>query len=154
MLLGQKLQQHYHHFMPSLAVTLLADLLEKGSSLAGKLLLMHQTFQGEGEKLPPTKSSLKQHTSKANHQARIWNNAHIPFFDMPPPVGHGWIDENGKMVPLATLQNPAPDAVLELVQCSCAKSRYSANCSCKRNNLVCTGMCKCGADDVRKHSCQ
>ena len=80
--------------------------------------LLFRQFQGEGEKLPPTKAALKQHTNRANFQARIWNNAHIPIFNIPSPVGYGWIDEKGTMVALATLQNPAPDAVLELVQCS------------------------------------
>ena len=109
--------------------------------------LLFRQFQAEGKKLPPTKAALKQHTNRANFQAMIWNTAHMPFLYMPSPVGHGWIDEKGTMVPLTTLQNPAPDAVLELVQYSCAKSKCSANCSCRRNNLVCTEMCKCGADD-------
>ncbi len=89
-----------------------------------------------GRKLPPMTSALNKHINRANYEARIRNNAHIPSFEMPSPVGHGWIDENGKLVPLTTLQNPAPDAVLELVQCNCAKSRCSTNCSCRRNDLV------------------
>ncbi len=55
--------------------------------------------------------------------------------------------EKETMLALTTLQNRAPDAVLELVQCSCAKSMSSANCSCRRNNLVSTEMCKCGPDE-------
>ncbi len=66
---------------------------------------------------------------------------------MPSPVGNGWIDDNWKLVPLTTLQNLALAAVLELVQCNCAKSRCATNCSCRRNDLVCTEMWKCGADD-------
>ena len=37
---------------------------------------------------------------------------------------------------------PAPEAVIELVRCGCAKSRCSTNrCSCRKAQLNCTDLC-------------
>ena len=36
----------------------------------------------------------------------------------------------------------APDAVLELLACSCPKEYTIESCACLINNLKCTAMCK------------
>ena len=45
---------------------------------------------------------------------------------------------------------PAPDAVLDLVKCGCAKERCSTNrCQCWKAGLKCTDLCSCidGGDE-------
>lgn len=45
---------------------------------------------------------------------------------------------------------PAPDAVLDLVKCGCAKGRCSTNrCQCRKAGLKCTDLCSCidGGDE-------
>ena len=39
---------------------------------------------------------------------------------------------------------PAPEAVLELVNCKCKKSKcQTRSCTCFKNNLRCTEACSC-----------
>ena len=38
---------------------------------------------------------------------------------------------------------PAPDEILENVECSCKKGCASNRCSCVKANLSCTSLCKC-----------
>ena len=43
---------------------------------------------------------------------------------------------------------PAPDAVLQLVKCGCAKERCSTNrCQCRKAGLQCTVLCSCSDND-------
>ena len=49
-----------------------------------------------------------------------------------------------------TLLLPAPQAVIELVRCGCAKSRCSTNRrSCHKAQLSCIDLCGCSDDDDR-----
>ena len=42
------------------------------------------------------------------------------------------------------LRNPVADEVMELVSCSCRKSKYCTNqCLCKSHGLKCTDLCSC-----------
>ena len=47
--------------------------------------------------LPPCRSSLKMHIRRANYQCLIWCKADQATPDIPPPDGHGWYQENGKL---------------------------------------------------------
>lgn len=50
----------------------------------------------------------------------------------------------GEWVPVMTRLPPAPDAVLHLVKCGCAKERCSTNrCQCRKAGLKCTDLCSC-----------
>ena len=41
-------------------------------------------------------------------------------------------------------QLPVPEAILELINCNCIKSKCITNkCSCRANSLVCTDVCNC-----------
>ena len=42
---------------------------------------------------------------------------------------------------------PQTKAALQLVKCGCKKSNCSSKCSCQQNNLACTELCTCGADE-------
>ena len=47
--------------------------------------------------LPPCRSSLKMHIRKENYQCLILCKAEQATPDIPPPDGHGWYQENGKL---------------------------------------------------------
>ena len=47
--------------------------------------------------LPPCRSSLKMHIRRANDQCLIWCKEDQATPDIPPPDGHGWYQENGKL---------------------------------------------------------
>ena len=105
--------------------------------------------QAEAEKMPPTKDVLKYHILRAHYQAMVWSQAAIPQPTLPQPTMFGWKTEGEVFVPIITAQKVAPDTVLELVSCGCGISRCKTNiCSCRKQGLVCTEMCKCeGTDD-------
>ena len=47
--------------------------------------------------LPPSQAALTMHIKRANYQALVWKNAHVPNLKLPGPAeGHGWgIGDNG-----------------------------------------------------------
>lgn len=56
--------------------------------------------------------------------------------------------ENGNCRKQRTLDNhwmdgqPAPEAILDLLACNCARKCELPKCSCMANGLKCTDMCK------------
>eukprot|EP00795_Rhopilema_esculentum_P008785 gene8785-14815_t len=52
--------------------------------------------------------------------------------------------EEGMEVPIKCLELPAPQSVLELIKCGCkGRCKGRENCSCLKNGLSCTELCKC-----------
>ena len=62
--------------------------------------------------------------------------------DIPSPVGSGWCTEDGKLVIDWMGDQPAPQAVLEVLSCQCSRSCKLPSCSCVVNGLKCTDMCR------------
>ena len=83
---------------------------------------------------------------RANYQAMVWNNdIHVvPQPLLPSPDNFGWKLEDNKWLPVITTLPPAPEAVIQLVKCGCAKERCSTNiCQCRKANLNCIDLCSC-----------
>ena len=56
----------------------------------------------------------------------------------------GWlVDENGNLSINWMDSPPAPDGILENIECSCKKGCVSNHCACKLSKLSCTSVCKC-----------
>ena len=106
---------------------------------------LFKTKSFEGEKLPPTQSTLIPHIKRANFISRHDKSYKEPRPILPHPKDNGWEQKvDGKLEPVRCLDKPAPQAVLELVKCGCKGScRGKANCSCHKNGLSCTALCKC-----------
>ncbi|MES9884199.1 MAG: hypothetical protein ABW185_25415 [Sedimenticola sp.] len=102
--------------------------------------------QSEGQKLPPTKAALYQSILRAHYQSMIWAHDDIPNPQLPPATQYGWTEEDGACVPVPTTLPPAPDGIVELVKCSCKRSRCALRCSCRIHQLACTELCICEAD--------
>lgn len=98
----------------------------------------------EAEKLPPTLGALIPHVQRANLISIIGKGYKQPQPHIPSLTDNGWeTTSDGKVVsPKKCLELPAPQVVLELVKCGC-RLQCSKICSCKRNNLPCTAICKC-----------
>ena len=108
---------------------------------------------GNNESLPPTEAALIQYIRRAHYQAYIWYQSNVAIQNQPDPCLHGWQMIAGKLVCLPTTLPAAPSAVLELVSCSCKKSKcVGGNCSCKTANLVCTDLCQCNECDNEEPS--
>ena len=64
--------------------------------------------------------------------------------DIPDPNGYGWTTSEEGISIVWMLRSPAPDEILELVSCTCAKTKCSTQaCVCKNNGLKCTDLCGC-----------
>ena len=100
------------------------------------------------DNIPPTSGTWYQHILRAHMQAYIWNQDLVLHPEFPDPITLGWAqDVDRSFVPVLSLVPPAPTAVIELVRCGCGVSNCSRRCTCRQNNLVCTEMCNCGADE-------
>ena len=120
----------------------------KFKTLAALRWWMFSTKQILVEKLPPIKGTFLPAMRRVNYQAMVWarDDTSQPF--LPSPVGHGWTMEEGQLVPIMCELPCAPPEILQLVKCSCIKSRCAAPCKCRSNGLPCTEMCRCTGDDT------
>lgn len=74
----------------------------------------------------------------------IWNNDTVPNPEVPSPQEDGWNLEDDVWVPVMTKEQPAPNAVIQLVKCGCSKSKCdNTRCSCCKAGLSCTELCAC-----------
>ena len=96
----------------------------------------------EGEMLPTTQAALLPHLMRTNYIC-----THKKSYTTATPAlsrleDNGWAYEESVFIPVKCLSCPAPSAVIELVKCGC-KKLCKGNCSCAKNGLVCTPLCKC-----------
>ena len=104
---------------------------------------LYRTKALEGENLPPTKGALTQHIRRAWLAALIGKSYTSPCPDVPRPEDHGWYrDDSHKLKPVTSLILPVPESILELVKCVCKGKCVNKQCSCKKNDLPCSPMCK------------
>ena len=97
----------------------------------------------ESQQLPPCADCLKLHTQRASYQTAIWKRSLQGCPNAPSPIGHGWIQEDDKLVIKWMDGEPAPTAVLEFLSCPCTRSCKPSSCMCTINGLTCTD---CGCD--------
>ena len=89
--------------------------------------------------MPCTKDALVKHIRRSAYQAAIWRNALNAMVDYPAMTNHGWLVDNDGNVTIDWMDlPPAPDAILENVECNCKKGCGTNRCSCKKANLCCT----------------
>ena len=55
----------------------------------------------------------------------------------------GWSITDGKLSPILMTIDPVPKACMEIISCQCLKDCGTMRCKCRKNMLVCTGICKC-----------
>ena len=92
---------------------------------------------------PLTLATFEPHVKRAHVIATISRSYEKPMPQIPPLVGYGLEEsEDGSIVPIRGLKLPAPQAIVELVKCGC-RGQYSSRCSCIKNKLICTSLCKC-----------
>jgi hypothetical protein len=106
--------------------------------------------------LPPTHGALLPHIARANFVSMRDKSYTIALPSLPPIEQNGLFCEEGVYYPLRSLlPPPAPVAVLELSRCSCKTSCKGNRCTCYKNSLPCTPLCKCTEIDstntVRLH---
>ena len=99
----------------------------------------------ESHQLPPCKDTLQMHIKRANYQVAIWRRSLEQEPDIPGPEGHGWKikSHDGKNALVVDWMNgePAPQALLDFLACTCKKQCKLPQCDCMNNGLKCTDMC-------------
>ena len=106
----------------------------------------------EGEKLPPTRATLREHIHRAHFISMIWVTADEPCPRLPAPTDYGWVLENERLVPVRSTGLPAPLSILMLIKCNCkASSCTGSKCSCIHARMKCTELCGC-SDDCQNSS--
>lgn len=107
----------------------------------------YQMFKGgkyDEELLPPNQDSLDQHISRANYQCYIWRHATQPVLNLPNFCDYGWtVDDDGNVSIKWMTLAPAPDSILEFVNCKCKKGCETNRCSCLKAAMKCSDLCKC-----------
>ena len=96
------------------------------------------------DEMPCTKDALNKRIQRSACQAAIWKNALNATVDCPNIINHGWlVDENGNLSINWMDLPPAPDGILENIECSGKKGCVNNHCACKKAKLSCTSVCKC-----------
>ena len=98
-----------------------------------------------GEKLPLTMSNLIPAIKPVNYQALVWVQDDQTHPALPSGVDHLWHNmENGLLISVMCETTGALEAILQLMKCSCTKTRCPSPCKCLRSSLPCTSRCACG----------
>ena len=96
----------------------------------------------ESNQLPPCNDMLRKLSLRANYPSAVWRRRLQRWPDIPSPVGSGWCTEDGTLVIDWMGDQPAPQAVLEVLSCQCSRSCKLPSCSCIVSGMKCTDMCR------------
>ena len=105
------------------------------------------------KKLPPTDANLQLHVLRAHLQMLLWKAAdqRDPPEEARNIANFGWNIEGSAITPAVSTAPVAPQALLDVVSCSCTaeyKACSSTRCSCNSEGLSCTDYCKCEGGDI------
>ncbi len=105
------------------------------------------------DKLPPTYDAYINHIKRVNYQLYIWTHADQAMLNIPQPIGIGWQLEDGKLVPIHTTKESAPDTILEFIYCGESCKCKTQCCSCRKQGLICTDVCRCNSETCTNREC-
>ena len=99
----------------------------------------------ESETLPPCRATLVPHIQRTDFVSRIHKSYNQTHPVLPALTESGWKrnEKTGFLLPVHCLVPPVPLAMLELIKCGCVGDCSSMQCSCHKNMLKCTSLCKC-----------
>ena len=104
------------------------------------------------QKLPPTERAAIYHSLRVHLQIIQWRNIGDEGFHLTA-TDWGWELREGKLAPITTNIEVAPDSLLKFVRCHCkvaSKSTCGTNkCTCVRNGIRCVASC----GDCRGQDC-
>ena len=99
----------------------------------------------ESRQLPPCRECLVKSAQRANYQAAKWRCLEQDP-RTPSLVGRGWKlgrEEGIEQLIVHWMEGqPAPEALVNLLACSCPRMCELPKCACLSNGLGCTDMCR------------
>ena len=91
-----------------------------------------------------TMRCLVQHINRANFQAASWCECLSAEVNLPSPVGYGWTLKNDDKLDITWMTRPpAPQSLVECVECKCKTGCLNMRCSCRKAELKCAYLCLC-----------
>jgi len=94
------------------------------------------------EKLPPTERAAFYHCLRVHLQVVTWMTLGSTNIE---PTEWGWKNEGGRLTPIATDLEPAPEDLLKVIRCNCKSSAanqcFTNLCTCRKNGLHCIAAC-------------
>jgi hypothetical protein len=125
-----------------------------GTAMSKVRYLMYTKKSGKLMKLmslPPTEQNLILHIQRAHLQTILAKSADL----LAPPelniTEYGWEIKDGVPVPETANQPPGPQALMDVVRCSCkseGKACKTASCGCQRVKISCTLYSACDNSDA------
>ena len=88
------------------------------------------------QSLPPTLAAAKYYSLRVYFQIRKWKCSENSM----DPEEWGW-KSTGRLLPVITDLQPAPDNILCVIRCNCHADYNSSKCTCRKHNLVCSSVC-------------
>ena len=73
-------------------------------------------------KLLPIRVNLHEAIAQTHYKAKVWNQDQVPHPQFPPATGYGWKTEGDRLVPITSMDPPAPAPITHLVKCGWKKS--------------------------------
>ena len=92
----------------------------------------------EPQQLPVTSAAAKFHSYRVYYQVQQWTGNSLTM----DTEEWGWKLRDGMLYPVMTDQPVAPVQLLTIVKCGCKGQCDSIKCSCRKNGLTCTVVCK------------
>ena len=93
--------------------------------------------------MPCTENVLLQHLKRTTYQSCIWKKALQQIIAAPSINGYGWSIIDNKLEIIWMTVPPAPDVLLENVNCKCQSGCITRRCSCRRTDFKCSSLCGC-----------
>jgi len=95
-----------------------------------------RTMPDQPGALPPMSASVKYHSLRVYHQIQERLGVELSSLDW------GWkISGTGKLLPIMTDLQPAPQKILEVVRCGCKSGCGTMRCSCRKHAMTCASDC-------------
>ncbi|VDI77900.1 Hypothetical predicted protein [Mytilus galloprovincialis] len=94
--------------------------------------------------LPPTTETATYHSLRTYFQVQTWIGG-----EEIDPCDFGWLIVNGKLMPIKTKRQPAPQRLLSIIRCNCKTNCDTRRCTCRKHGLECNISC----GECRGQSC-
>jgi 5'-3' exonuclease len=94
--------------------------------------------------LPPTARAFQFHILRVYLQVQTWKGESLD------PEQWGWKLKNGKLMPIQTDLPAAPEALLQVIRCTCKSGCTTRRCMCQKHGTECSNACK----ECRGLSCE
>ena len=86
------------------------------------------------QRLPPTAYATRFHSLRSYLQVMLW----MGMSDDMEATELGWDCQGNSLIPVMMNTNPAPEALIKMIQCNCSTAHCTYKCSCKKKGLNCS----------------